>query len=281
MPHDLNHHSFLPANEDMDWVLDPQATGVDDADNIRPLDFIADLMLSCGLQDRLYLGSINIGKALISGIFMCEDSPRHYPVLSFTVKKSDWNYGKPIFLTALKAGYSGWLTPGRLNVATATAVHTYSGYDKSGIAERCLFRFHSYLTGIVDEATDIELTDTVTLEGVDGLTLKVDETDASRILFELSPAMKKACANGINFFPEFQDSLETFVGSIGGACPDENGHLTIVFKVPEDVEPDPWVIERESTSGAWIGLDVELTELCQETVKEPGISLSVPKLDPC
>jgi len=251
MPLDVNHRNYLPANEDRNYILDPSATGVDDNGNIRPLDFISDLSVSCGLDDEIYLSNINIGKELISGILMADGQP----VLTFTVLKKDWNYGKPVFLNSLADGYNGWITPGRLNIVNLPIVYSYSAPEQSRIAERCLFRLQREITSVA--AAGSNLTGLITLEGVNGLTL---ESDGNQIIFNIDDAAKKSCANGINYFSQYHEEPFHNVGSIGNVFPDENGELAIIFDGPFTLTAVK--DENGEIIGAGIGIDVELNDLC-------------------
>ena len=269
---DKNHLNYLPANEDRSYILDPSATGIDDSGTIRPLDFISDLSVSCKPGDVPYLGSINIGKELISGILMNaaeKDSELTFsPILAFTALKKDWNYGKPIFLDPLASGYSGWITPGRLNLNEAPVIHSYSAPAQSQIAERCLFRLMSKVGKAVSAVDGTSLTGTVSLRGLGGLSLNAYK---NQVFFTLDDRNKQLCANGVNFFSQYQTQPTQAVGCIGGACPDDQGNLAVVFNGPFTLAAI--TDEEGNTVGANIGVDVSLEDLCDvgDTSQDIGI----------
>jgi hypothetical protein len=265
---DLNFNNYLPHNESRSIILDPSATGIDDSGLSQPLDFISDLSIGCEKTDNPYFGSINIGKELITGIIMCSAEP----ILTFTALKTDWNYGKPIFLNQVKDGYSGYITPGRLNIVDKPIVHSYSTEAQSRIAERCLIRLASAVGAVIHSENRIRLTGDVTLEGINGLTL---ETQNDRIFFVLSDEQKKDCANGVNLVPEYHADLIHQVGCINGVCPDDRGYLKLVFKGPFELTPITDYVkiyddsgnvvgEYEIPIGAHVGLDLATEDLCDK-----------------
>jgi len=275
MPLDTNYLNYLPANEDRNYILDPSATGIDDSGNIRPLDFIADLSISCSPADEPYLSSVNIGKDLISGIIMTNG----IPILTFTVLKRDWNYGKPIFLESAISGYSGWITPGRLNVIDLPIVYVYSTSAQSKLAERCLFRLHRSVESVVDYSTGVKLNGVIALEGLNGLSLDVLD---NQLVFVLNDENKQSCANGVNYVAQYREPVTYSVGSIGGAFPDEDGNLSIIFEGPFTLTAIKNL--EESIIGAVIETDIDVSDLCtnKQVIKPdiPNMSLDCKELVP-
>lgn len=256
---DRNYLNFLPHNEARSFILDPVATGIDDKGNIRPLDFIADIFLSCSLTDEPYISSINIGRELVSVIIATAETP----ILSATVLKSDWIYGRPVFLEQITEGYSGWLTPGRLNILDLPVIHRYSSAAQSKIAERCLFRSeHLFLAATCDK-THIRFNGLVELIGDNGLTITAKD---NKIFFVLEDELKKDLANGINYFTQYQETPMHNVGHINGAAAGADGSLAVRFIGPFTVAP---IIERlpeqpDKTVGAHLGIDFDLQALCPD-----------------
>jgi len=256
---DRNFLNYLPHNEARTIILDPAATGIDDMGNIRPLDFISDLSIGCGKDDEPYLSSIYIGLELVTGIIMTNS----IPILAFTVGKKEWNYGKPIFLSPLEDGYSGWVTPGRLNIVELPVVYRYSTPAQSKLAERCLFRFQKRISSVVCDKTGVKLTGLVKLAAGNGLSLQTGTSEDGRdqLFFVLEDRLKKSLANGVNFIDHWQEAPPHNVGSIGGAYADMDGLLNIVFEGPftliriHDSESDEDV-------GAAISTDLDTSDLC-------------------
>jgi len=264
------HHNFLPHNESRAYILDPSATGIADCGTLTGLDFIADISINCRHADEPYISGITISKELVTGVV----SVAQKPVLTFTALKKNWVYGKTIFLDPIDPSYTGWVTPGRLNMMDVFEMYTFSSPAQSKIAERALLHRDIGVKSVITES-GAELSNLVTLMPSDGLKMTANE-ETGVIQLELTDEFKKLTANGVNYFQRYQEESHNTVGCIGGACPDDYGLLSVIFdgpfifvpiQVPRpvtdggDEDPDDMI-----TVGGHLGTTITLEDICSDSV---------------